>query len=162
MNKILVLGPSGAGKSYFARLLSNKLNLPLYHLDSIWWNSDKTHITRCDFDEKLSLLLRRDRWIIDGDYSRTYEVRIKACDTIIFLDYPLEVCLEGIASRIGTIRPDLPWVEKEVDPEFKKWVIGWFSDTLPVLKELLNKYKDEKNIIIFKSRKEANEFLDNL
>lgn len=162
MKKIIVIGPSGSGKSEFSRRLHHKLNLPLYSLDNIWWKEDKTHISREEFDAKLKEILNLDEWIIDGDYSRTYEVRIKSCDTIIFLDYPLDVCLKGVESRIGKNRPDIPWVESKFDPEFKEWIISWFDNKLPKLIELLKKYKDEKEIIIFKSREEADKFLNSL
>lgn len=162
MKKIIVIGPSGSGKSEFSRKLHNILNIPLYSLDNIWWKKDKTHITRDEFDIKLNELLNLDEWIIDGDYSRTYEARMKMCDTIIFLDYPLYVCLKGVESRIGKNRPDMPWVENQFDPEFREWIINWFNNKLPVLKILLDKYKDKKNIIIFKSRNEAEDFLNKI
>ena len=67
--------------------------------------------------EKLDGLTKLDSWIIDGDYSRTYEKRIVACDTIFFLDYSEDVCMDGIAGRVGQKRPDMPWTEDELDPE---------------------------------------------
>ena len=162
MNKIVVVGPSGAGKSEFSRKLNKILNIELFHLDNIFWNEDKTHIEREEFDNKLSDILHKDRWIIDGDYSRTYEVRFKKADTIFFLDYPKDICLEGANSRIGKKRDDLPWIEEEFDNEFKKWIINWFIETKPILIELINKYKNDKSIIIFKSREEANDFINSL
>ena len=108
MKKIIVLGCSGSGKSTFAIKLHEKLGLPLYHLDNIWWKADRTHISREEFDEKLDGLTKLDSWIIDGDYSRTYEKRIVACDTIFFLDYSEDVCMDGIAGRVGQKRPDMP------------------------------------------------------
>ena len=162
MNKIVVVGPSGAGKSEFSRKLNKILNIELYHLDNIFWNKDKTHIEREEFDNKLSDILHKDRWIIDGDYSRTYEVRFKNADTIFFLDYPKDICLEGANSRIGKKRDDLPWIEEEFNKEFKEWIINWFIETKPILIELINKYKNDKNIIIFKSREEANDFINSL
>ena len=157
MNRIMIIGPSGAGKSELSRKLNKITKLPLYHLDNIFWNSDKTHISHEEFDKKLSEILRNDKWIIDGNYSRTYELRMDKADTII--NYPLEVCLEGVNNRIGKKRDDLPWIEEEFDPEFKDWIINWFREELPKTKELLNKYKDSKNIIILESRKDADEFL---
>ena len=120
MKKIVIIGPSGSGKSTFARKLQRILNIELFPLDNIWWNKDKTHISRDEFDMKLSNLLSLDAFIIEGDYSRTYQIRMEASDTIFFLDYPLEVCLSGAEERVGKKREDIPWVEEEFDPEFKK------------------------------------------
>ncbi len=162
MNKIVVVGPSGAGKSEFSRKLNKILNIPLYHLDNIFWNKDKTHIEREEFDCKLNDILYKERWIIDGDYSRTYEIRFKNADTIFFLDYPKDICIEGANSRIGKKRDDLPWIEEEFDNEFKEWIINWFNETKPVLLDLINKYKNEKRIIVFKSREETIDYINNL
>ena len=63
MKKIIVLGCSGSGKSTFAIKLHEKLGLPLYHLDNIWWKDDRTHISREEFDEKLDGLIKLDSWI---------------------------------------------------------------------------------------------------
>ena len=162
MKKIIVVGPSGSGKSEFSRKLKEKIGLPLYHLDNIWWNEDKTHITRECFDIKLNELLNKDEWIIDGDFSRTYEVRIKACDTIFFLNYPLDVCLKGVEARIGKERPDIPWIENKFDPDFKEWIINWYNNKLPLLTSLLEKYKNDKDIIVFKTRQEAQDYINKI
>lgn len=162
MNKVLVVGPSGAGKSIMSCKLRDILKLPLYHLDNIFWKKDRTHITREEFDTKLSGLLSKDSWIIDGDYSRTYEIRMQRADTIVFLDYPLEVCLEGAESRIGKSRPDIPWKEDVFDPEFKQWIIDWFENTRPLLLLLIEKYKHTKNVVILHNREEGEAFINNL
>ena len=160
--RIIVIGPGGAGKSYFSKQLANITGFPLYHLDNIFWNEDRTHISREEFDKKLLEILEKDSWIIDGDYSRTYEIRIKYADTIYFLDFPLEVALEGVESRIGKPREDIPWKEDIFDPEFRQWIIDWYKDKLPWVYHLIDKYKGSKNIIVFKSRDEMNSYIDEL
>ena len=161
-NRIIVIGPSGSGKSYLSRQLAGLTNLPLYHLDNIFWKKDRTHISRDEFDEKLIKILETDKWIIDGDYSRTYELRIKYADTIIFLDFPLDAALKGVESRIGKPREDIPWQEDIFDPEFKQWIIDWYKNTRPWVDHLIEKYKDSKNIIVFKSREEVDTYINNL
>ena len=160
--RVIVIGPSGSGKSYFSKQLAGITNLPLYHLDNIFWKSDGTHIDREEFDRKLLALLEQDQWIIDGDYSRTYQPRFQRADTIYFLDFPLEIALEGVESRIGKPRDDLPWKEEAFDPEFKQWIVDWYRDKRPMVHQLMKKYKDTKSIIVFKTREEMNEHLDQL
>lgn len=159
MKKIIIIGSPGAGKSTFARKLRDKMGFPLYYLDSIWHNPDKTNVTREEFDEKLGEILNKDFWIIDGNYQRTLEVRLKNCDTCFLLDYPLDVCLDGARGRVGKKREEMPWVEEEFDEEFKEWIMNFPKDTLPQIYDLLKKYRD-KNIVIFKSRKEADDYLE--
>ena len=155
MKKVLISGSPGAGKSTFARRLRTITDLPLYYLDQIWHCSDGTHILEQAFDQQLERLLQKDQWIIDGNYSRTLERRLAACDTVFLLDYPVEVCLLGAASRIGHQREDLPWIEREFDADFKQ-------HRLPYLYEQLAAVKLEKTIIVFKSRDEAQLYLKRL
>lgn len=132
--------------------------LPLYYLDQIWHKADRTTVSKEEFDAKLREIIQQDSWIIDGNYLRTMECRLDACDTVFFLDYPLEICLEGAKARIGTVREDMPWVETEFDEEFRQWILDFPKDQIPVIYELLKKYETEKEIIVFKSRDEAEKF----
>lgn len=158
MKKVIVIGSPGAGKSTFSRKLRDKTRLPLFYLDMIWHKPDKTNITREEFHEKLEEIMEKDAWIIDGNYQRTLEIRLQTCDTVFFLDYPVEVCLEGASSRIGTEREDLPWVETEFDEEFRQFIVDFPKEQLPQMYELLEKYKQEKEWIIFRNREEADRF----
>ena len=79
MKKVIVIGCPGSGKTTFSQRLSEKTGLPLFHLDAIWHKPDKTHITREEFDARLSDIFARDLWIIDGNYQRTLERRLLAC-----------------------------------------------------------------------------------
>ena len=101
MKKVIVIGCPGSGKSTVSRALHNKTGIPLYHLDMMYWNADKTTVEKSVFLERLSAVLKKDEWIIDGNYGSTMELRMVACDTVIFLDYPLDICLDGIRERRG-------------------------------------------------------------
>ena len=125
MRKAIVIGCPGAGKSTFAKRLHEVTGLPLYYLDMLWHKPDRTNIVKEEFDTRLGEIVQKDRWIIDGNYQRTLKMRLKECDTVFLLDYPLEVCLAGAESRIGVKREDLPWLETEFDEEFKRWIMGF-------------------------------------
>lgn len=156
--RILVLGCVGSGKSTFSRALHALTGLPLIHLDRIWWRDDRTHITREEFDRELAAILQGDRWILDGDYSRTYEVRFRACDTVIFLDYGPDVCMRGITERLGRERPDIPWSEQELDPELVRQVQTYEEENRPKVLSLLRQYTN-KNLFVFRTRQEADAWL---
>ena len=158
MQKVIIVGCCGSGKSTLARKLHALTGLPLYYLDNIFWKRDKTHISRDEFDEKLAGILNRDSWIIDGDYHRTYEPRIAACDTVILLDYSKEVCMEGIIGRVGQTREDMPWVENELDPELVDMVNKFEHEHKPKLLSLLDRYPG-KQVINLHSREEADKWI---
>lgn len=156
--RILILGCPGSGKSVFARRLRDRTGLPLVHLDNLWWNPDGTHISRADIDRRLEAVLQTDRWILDGDYSRTWETRLRACDTVILLDYDEAVCLDGIARRIGQARPDLPWIEREPDPALEAMVRAYRQTKRPALMALLDRFPDKK-VFIPQTREQAEDWL---
>jgi adenylate kinase family enzyme len=104
-------------------------------------------------------ILPTEEWIIDGNYSRTLEIRMRACDTVFFFDLPTQVCLEGAAARVGKVREEMPWIETALDPEFKKEIEDFPSKNLPTVYALFEKYSD-KRIVIFRSRGEADKFLE--
>ena len=159
LKKIIVIGCPGSGKSTVSRVLHNKTGIPLYHLDMMYWNADKTTVEKSVFLERLSAVLEKDEWIIDGNYGATMELRMAACDTVFFLDYPLDVCLGGIKERRGKPRSDMPWIETEEDAEFIEFIKNYNEQQKPKVLELLKKY-DDKNNIIFKSREQADAFLN--
>ena len=159
MKKIIVIGCPGSGKTTFAEKLHKRMGLPLFHLDAIWHKPDRTHISREEYDERLAEILELEEWIIDGNYSRTLEVRMQASDTIFLFDLPTEVCIQGATERLGKARYDVPWIDTELDPQFKKEIEEFPEKTLPRIYELLEKYKENRQVVIFKSRIQADEFL---
>ena len=154
----MIIGCPGSGKSTFARKLRDMTNLPLYYLDMLFWNADRTTVDKEVFQQRLEEILQKDQWIIDGNYNRTIELRLQHCDMVFFLDYPTEVCMEGVRTRFGKEREDIPWVEKEVDEEFMEFIQNFQENSKPKILALLEKYSDKK-IITFHSRNEAEEYL---
>ena len=162
MKKAIVIGCPGSGKSTFSKALQKRTGIPLFHLDQLYWNADQTSVHHSVFLARLSEVLQKSEWIIDGNYASTMELRLQACDTVVFLDYPLEVCLRGVRERRGKARSDLPWIETgEEDAEFISFIENYRSQSRPLVMELLNRYP-RKEIHIFSSRAQAEAFLARL
>ena len=119
MDKAIIIGCPGSGKSVFGRKLNCITGLPLYHLDMMYWNEDRTTVAKEVFLDRLRAVMSSSKWIIDGNYGGSMEMRFKECDTVFFLDYPTEVCIQGVESRKGKPRSDMPWIENEnTDEDF--------------------------------------------
>lgn len=161
MKKVIVIGCPGSGKSTFSRKLNELTKIPLYYLDMIFHKPDKTTVSREEFDTKLQEILQKDEWIIDGNYARTLPVRLEQCDTVFFLDYPLEVCLAGIEARRGKVRVDMPWIETEPDEEFIEFVKNFKKENRLEIEKLIGQ-TEGKEIHIFKSRERADKYLSGL
>ena len=159
--RVAVIGCPGGGKSTFSRALRDRVGLPLYHLDAIYWRDDRTHLSREEFYPLMREIIAREEWIMDGNYNATLEWRISACDLLIFLDYPAEVCLAGVRARRGQKRSDMPWVEEGDDQEFLEFIRAFETESRPRILELIGKYPD-KAVVTFRTREEADRYLDTL
>ncbi len=160
MKKVIVVGCSGAGKSVFSRKLADATGLPLYHLDMIWHRADRTTVGREEFDRRLVELMDQEEWILDGNFRRTFPKRLEKCDTVFLFDLPVEECIEGVRSRIGHERVDMPWVEEELDPDFLQWIKEFPEKVLPEMKRPLEHCG--KRVITFNSRSDADSFIEKL
>ena len=160
MKKVIVIGCPGSGKTTFARELCRKSGLPLIHLDAIWHRADRSHISREEFDGHLGEILAADTWILDGNYSRTLERRLAACDTVFLFDLPTEVCVEGAIARLGRSREDLPWTDVELDPHLEEEIRGFAKEQLPRIYDLLDRYREGRTVVVFHGRAEADGFLE--
>ncbi|MBR2732000.1 MAG: adenylate kinase [Clostridia bacterium] len=163
MKKVIVIGCPGSGKSVFSRALHAATGLPLYPLDLLRWRADRTIVSREEMTQKILEIGATDAWIMDGNYGATMELRMALCDTIIFLDYPTDVCLAGVLDRRGTARPDLPWVEPadEIDTEFLDFVKSYNAVHRPTVLERIANHP-EKTVLVFHTRAEADRFLASL
>ena len=85
---------------------------------------------------------------------------LQYCDTVFLFDLPTEVCIQGATERLGKGRYDLPWIDRDLDPKFKQEIEAFSEKKLPGIYELLDKYEKDKQVIIFKSRSQADEYLE--
>lgn len=167
MKKIMIVGSGGAGKSTFARKLNEIIGIRLFHLDRLFWKPGWECISREELEEKIRSIITLDSWIIDGNYSSTMEMRLKEADTIIFLDFPLWLCLWGVIKRRimyeRKIRPDITEGCKEkLDWEFIKWILIFPLKKRRAINEKIKQYCEGKNVFIFKNRKQVKEFISML
>lgn len=130
MKRILVIGPCGAGKSTVAARLSAILELPVIHLDQLHWKPGWIEGSKEELHAVLEPVLQQDRWLIDGNYGSTMERRLKRADTVIYLDYPIPLCLWRAARRVwqfrGRSRPDMTeGCPERFDLEFFRYILNW-------------------------------------
>jgi adenylate kinase family enzyme len=111
MQRVLIIGSPGAGKSTFARRLAASTALPVVHLDQHYWLAGWTEPDADTWHETIKQLLAQPRWIMDGDYGGTLDMRLRDADTVFFLDLPRWLCIMRVLKRItttyGRTRPDL-------------------------------------------------------
>lgn len=162
MKRILVIGCPGAGKTYFAKKLKAIINLPVIHMDNLYWRKDKTSISQEELSQKLLPYLEKDEWIIDGNFHDTLALRLKYATDVFFINVTREECIEGILERIDQPRDDIPWIETKKDAvELIAWTLDYEERTKAKEEELLKEYPNVK-VHVLKSRKEVNDYLASL
>ena len=167
MERVMIIGCGGAGKSTLARKLGEKTGLPVVHLDQIFWEPGNwQHLDREEFNKRLETELRKPRWILDGNFHRTVEQRLEACDTVIYLDYPRLVCLKNWLGRVirnwGRARADMgEGCAEWIDPQFAIWIWNFNKKYRKHYYGLLEN-AEGKTVVILRSRRQAERFLEGL
>lgn len=167
MKKVVLIGSGGSGKSTLARQLSDKLKINVYHLDVLFWKPNWVAIPKEEQRKVQNDLVKKEEWIIDGNYGGTMEIRLNAADTIIFLDFHRTICVYRAFKRMlryrNKTRPDMGEGCKErFDLDFLMWIWKYPKTKRPgILKRLIRLSKD-KEVIILRTPKEVQRFLEKL
>jgi len=164
MKRVLVIGSGGAGKSTFSRRLGERLGLPVIHLDKVFWHSGWVETPKDEWKRKVEELCGGDAWVMDGNYSGTLDIRLNACDAVIFLDLPRAVCLWRVLKRIVTYResarPDMAeGCRERIDLKFLYWVWSYPYRRRPKILARLDELAGSKRIYRLRSSAEVERFL---
>lgn len=164
MKRVLVIGSGGAGKSTFARRLGERLGLEVIHLDVMFWRPGWVETPKDEWRRKVEGLCRRESWVMDGNFSATLDVRLAACDTVVFLDLPRTVCVRRALKRLvmyrNTPRPDMAaGCGEKFDLKFLHWVWTFPSRSRPTVLARLDEFAADKRVVHLRSDAEVERFL---
>ncbi|RLL48293.1 topology modulation protein [Oceanobacillus piezotolerans] len=171
MNRIMIIGVSaGVGKSTFARKLGEAIGINVYHLDSFYWKPNWVEAPKEEFVSAQKAIVKREKWIIEGNYTGTFPIRMDRADTIIYLELPLIMCLYRVAKRffthIGKTRADMgEGCKEKLDWAFIKFICTTYYNRKITMKERFQNLKEtdpNKEIIILKSKQEIKAYIDRL
>ena len=165
MQRVLVIGPCGAGKSTLAIELAQKLGLPVFHMDQLNWRPGWVESSKHEIREKLADIVATDRWLIDGTYGGTLAERLVRADTVIYLDYPIRLCIARLLRRIwtyrGRSRPDMTeGCPERFDLGFLFYLMRWNSGPRLRMEAKLKGHEDK--IIRLRSPDELENWLASL
>ena len=167
MNRIMIIGCCGSGKSTFSRKLQTLTHLELFHLDQYYWKPNWEETPKTEWTKIVQNLANKPHWIIDGNYGGTMDLRIEKADTIIYFDYPTTKCLWRVLTRTFKYwrkeRPDMPTGCKErFDIAFLHYVATFNAIRRKQNLAKLDRFKNNKTVIIFKNDTEADTFLNTI
>ncbi|RTR35707.1 topology modulation protein [Robertmurraya yapensis] len=163
MKRIMVIGVSaGVGKSTFAKSLGEKLNIKVHHLDTFYWKPNWIEASRDELVHAQEQIIDDKEWIIEGNYTDTFQVRVEKADTLIYLELPLYVCLYRVLKRRiiyhGKTRSDMTvGCPEKIDWAFIKFILTTYFPRKRKMAERFQNY--DKKVIVLKNRKEIKTFL---
>jgi adenylate kinase family enzyme len=164
VQRVAVVGPGGAGKSTFARQLGARTGLPVVHLDQLYWRPGWDPTPDDEWREIVAGLVRADAWIIDGNYSRTFDLRAQRADTVVLLDYPPAGNLvRALRRTIGSYgrAVQAPGCPEHLDFEFLRWIATYRRRSRPrVLAHLAG--RPEIDVHVLRRPRDAQRLLEGL
>lgn len=165
MRRILVWGAPGTGKSTLARIMAARLGLPVIHLDAEYWRPGWVKPGEGEWPAQVTALAARDAWVMDGDYSSTWELRLPRAEAVVWLDLPRRLYVPRTLWRSfanqGRVRPDIGRdCPERFDWEFVKWT--W---TYPARKRgktiaVLDRIRAEKRVVVLRTPAEVRAFVN--
>ena len=167
LKRILVIGSGGSGKTSFARRLAERTKLPLIHLDALYWRRGWDPTPPDAWRTKVETLVSGPAWIMDGNYGGTLNIRLAACDAVVFLDVSRFVCLWRVVKRQlqhgGQSRAELPaGCPERLTWEFLKWIWTYPARRRGAILRRLDELKAHKRVYVLRSSKEMDRFLNGL
>ena len=113
MRHVAILGPAGAGKSWLARELAVASELPVVHLDRLYWKPGWVPTPEPEWEALQRREVERESWIADGLQEGRVGMPhhwLDAADTIVFIDAsPLSCVWRVIRRRLDSqAGPEMP------------------------------------------------------
>lgn len=163
MQRVLVIGPCGAGKSTLSAQLGQNLNLPVFHMDKLNWNPGWIESSKDEIHQRLGSIVTTDRWLIDGNYGGTLTPRLERADTVVYLDFPIHLCVSRLLRRIwnyrGRTRPDMTeGCPERFDLQFLIYLMRWNSGPRLRTEQMLKGHEDK--VIRLRSPDELQRWMD--
>ena len=164
MDRIAILGCGGSGKTFVANQLAALLELPMTHLDAVYYDHDWNPLPQDEFADLQRHLVAPRRWLLEGNYASTLPIRLEAADTVIFLDLPGITCLAGIVQRRLRYRggQHANGVYDRITWSFVKYVWGYRTSMRPKVQQLIAEHGAHVQLITLSSRRQTKQFLKTL
>jgi adenylate kinase family enzyme len=165
VQRVAVVGSGGAGKSVFSQELGRRTGLPVIHLDRHYWKPGWVETPAAEWRVLQAGLLGEERWIVDGNYGGTFDIRFERADTVIVLALSPWRCVAAALRRSlrnGGKAMQADGCPERVDRDFLRWIWRYPTDSRPRLDEALRRYSGRLRVVELRTRRETVAFLDSV
>ncbi len=157
MKRVAIVGIPGAGKSTFALNLGKKLGIKVVHLDKELYGTNwKKRYSDKDWIKWQKKIVQLERWIIEGNYKSTLDIRLGAADTVIFVDSPKWLSIFRAASRaLNDIGP-ITGLRQQFTLRLLKVILTYPREQILAK---IKAFSPKKKVYILRNRSEIEQFL---
>lgn len=162
--KISVIGYSASGKSTFSKRLAKHYQIPLLHIDTIYFSPGMVVNDKKTSEDKIKAFMNQEDWIIDGTYRYIATERYEEADQLFIFDFNRFKCFYGVLKRYFKYRNKqrdsmADGNPERLDPSFIKWILwdGRKKDSKQLMKSLRQKHQDK--VLRFTNRKQVDAYL---
>lgn len=167
--RIIILGPGGSGKTTLAKFISKQTGIEAIHLDKEFWLPNWERRAEADWKEKISKIVDKDSWVMDGNYLDSLGLRLEKADLVIMLDINIRTCVQSIFFRTIKAhfikRDDLAEgctdTFNSLRTDFVNWTKQFKTAYFPQLMDLCVKYPNV-DLKLFRTRKSARNFIERI
>lgn len=165
MRRIAIVGCCGSGKSFLARELGRRINAPVTHLDAMYYDDEWNPLPPENFEARQRALVSGDQWVTDGNYNATLQVRLEACDTVVFMDVPTWTALWGVLSRQirhGTGQNQASGIYNRINWSVLRYVATYRRKMRPRVLAKIDQFAGHAQVVFLTSRRQTRRWLENV
>lgn len=167
MRRIAIVGCSGGGKSTLARALGKRLDLPVIHMDSLFWKPGWTESDHDEFRAKVEVAAEKDDWVMEGGFITHSTRRFERAEAIVWIELPIWLCLTRAIWRMlanfGRTRADLaPGCPERFDLAFYQYIWTWNRRVRPRMSRALSEFAPATPLIRLASDRQMRAFVGDL
>ena len=144
VKRIMVIGRSGSGKSTFAWQLHKATKIPVYHLDKFFFTDFWIEQDYQQFLKIQEVLVNQDTWIIDGNSTKSFEMRYQRAQCCLYFNFPRYLCYWRVFKRLfykdACIEDRANNCPETVRWSLLKYMWGFEKRVDPILSRLKNNY----------------------
>lgn len=157
--RIAVMGYVGSGKTYLSKSISHMRDIPVMHLDDIYFDKNWRPIDKSVVLSQVSDFMLNDRWLIDGFYSDLLmDERLEKADMIILMLLPRATCFFRAIKRSKSRAQE--GYKNDLNPWFLKFTLFGCRNRKRrrAYAQIAQRYKDKT--VILRSGRQVNKFID--
>jgi adenylate kinase family enzyme len=147
--RVVILGPGASGKSTLAVRLREITGLPVIELDKIFWQPGLVATPRDQWTDVQRALVQKEAWIMDGDLGPydAVETRLRAADTIVFLDPSL---MRSVWRALRRSREQM---------DFWIWLLFYRYRSRPLVRRMIAEQAPNARVHVLRSPSDVDQFL---